>query len=95
MLSATPSLSRSATTQPSVAMAPRNTDASAVIGAFVGGVAGNPTRSGAGRAAVTAATAHAGTAAPRRPRIRTQRDQEPRPRRSCSLGWFFGLKWPV
>ncbi|QWF12111.1 hypothetical protein KME70_02775 [Ralstonia solanacearum] len=45
-------------------MAPRNTDASAVIGAFVGGVAGNPTRSGAGRAAVTAATAHAGTAAP-------------------------------
>ncbi|MGA4228031.1 hypothetical protein ACI2VG_13765 [Ralstonia nicotianae] len=45
-------------------MAPRNTDASAVIGAFVGGVPGNATRSGASHAAVTAAAAHVGTAAP-------------------------------
>ncbi|CBJ37016.1 protein of unknown function [Ralstonia solanacearum CMR15] len=35
-----------------------------MLGAFVGGVPGNATRGSTGRAAVTAAAAHAGTAAP-------------------------------
>uniref|UniRef100_A0A809E2I9 Uncharacterized protein n=1 Tax=Ralstonia solanacearum TaxID=305 RepID=A0A809E2I9_RALSL len=76
-------------------MTPRNTGASAVIGAIVGGVPGNAISGGAGRTAATAATTRAGTVAPAPPDLHATPPRTPATRRLFSLGGFFGLKWPV
>ncbi|ATI26776.1 hypothetical protein CVV70_05810 [Ralstonia solanacearum] len=76
-------------------MIPRNTGASAVIGAIVGGVPGNAISGGAGRTAATATTTRAGTAAPAPPDSHATPSSPPATGLLFSLGGFFGLKWPV
>ncbi|RCW15334.1 hypothetical protein RSP816_03415 [Ralstonia solanacearum] len=72
-------------------MAPRNTGASAVIGAIIGGVPGNAISGGAGRTAATAATARTGTACPGAPRFARNATKNP-----CheALVLFGRVLWP-